>query len=157
MKDSFTSLASGLAKATKKGASNGNPNAGSLFKEMVGLPVHVVEGVTGTIGQITEYLRVAEQENTKRTEILAKRDVALATVRAQRDSFMKLMHYTFQERAAVIQKQFEALDHALANNNAEIVTASLNAMVSVIKTSPFKDAQEMHKALGSKDFVVRLE
>lgn len=128
-----------------------------MFKEMAGLPIHVVEGVTGTIGQISEYLRVAEQEKTKRTDILAKRDVALATVRAQRDSFIKLMHYTFQERAAVIQKQFEALDYALANNNAEIVSASLNAMVNVIKASPFKNAQEMHNALGNKDFVVRLE
>ena len=68
-----------------------------------------------------------------------------------------LINRTFDERGQVLAKQFEALDHALANGNTELVQASLNGMVAVIQTSPFKTVQEMQQALGTKDFVVRLE
>lgn len=130
---------------------------GNIFKNTGALPVHVVNGVTDLVTSVTDYLVFAEQEETKRTEITAQRDVTLSAIRSQRETISELMKYTFQERAAVLEKQFEVLDYALANGNVEMVSSSLNAMVNVIQTSPFKSVQEMQQALGSKDFVLRLE
>lgn len=142
-------------KSTEK--ENSDSGANSIIKSLAGLPAHVATGMTDVVGQVTDYLKVAEQEQTKRTEINARRDAALATIQGQRDNISELLRYTFQERASVLQKQFEALDYALANNQPELVSASLKSMVSVIQSSPFKTIQEMQQALGSKDFVVRLE
>lgn len=159
MKDTFGGLVSAFGSFGVKSKKNSGRAAPvqDLIKSMAKLPPNVTEGVTNTISQITDYLSVAEQEKTKRTEIIAKRDIALAAMQNQRDAFMEMMRLTFQERAAVLQKQFEALDYALANGNVEAISASLNAMVSIIQTSPFKNVQEMQKSLGSQDFVIRLE
>jgi len=165
MKNNFSSIVPGFNKllknssesSEKRGRIEKDDGLGALVKNMSGLPVHVVDGVKDVITNVTDYLVIAEQEETKRTEITAKRDVALASIRSQREAFSELMQYTFQERAAVLQKQFEALDLAMASGNAEIANSSLNAMVSIIQTSPFKNIQDMQQALGNKDFVVRLE
>jgi hypothetical protein len=129
----------------------------TVVKSMAGLPAHVVDGVTNVVSSVTDYMKVAEQEETKRTEIRARRDVALATIQAQRDTVMEMIRYTFQERALVLQKHFDVLDKALASGQTELVHTSLTGMVAVIQSSPFKNVQEMQQALGSKDFVVRLE
>jgi len=129
----------------------------TVAKSMAGLPAHVVDGVTNVVSSITDYMKVAEQEETKRTEIRAKRDVALAAIQAQRDTVMEMIRYTFQERAMVLQKHFEVLDKALAAGQTDLVHTSLSGMVTVIQSSPFKNMREMQQALGSKDFTIRLE
>jgi hypothetical protein len=131
--------------------------AGDVVRAMAGLPTHVVDGVTGIVDNVTDYLKVSEYEQTKRADIAARRDVALATIQAQRENISELIRYTFQERAAVLQKQFDALDKALAGGNVELVHAALNSMVAVIQSSPFKNVQELQKSLGSKEFTIRLE
>jgi hypothetical protein len=164
MKKLFGNLVSNFGKMQKVSAVSSSPKTNNtagdltgLTKSLSGLPTHVVEGVNEVVNNITDYLKVAEQEKTKRTDITAKRDVALASIRSQRKMFSELMQYTFQERAAAIQKQFEILDLAMEKGDASIIGTTLNSMVSVIQSSPFKNVQEMQQALGNKDFVIRLE
>ncbi|KHO63569.1 hypothetical protein [Pseudomonas flexibilis] len=160
MKELFMSAGKFFAAAGSKKSGKGAPTSSSatdLAKAMSGLPVHVVSGVTDLVGQVTDYLKIAEQEQTRRTDIIAKRDVALAAMQHQREIMSEMIRFTFQERAAVLQKQFQALDQALAENRPELVNAALNSMVNVIQSSPFKSVQEMQQALGTKDFVIRLE
>lgn len=121
------------------------------------LPLPIIDGVVDIVNEVTDYLKLAEIETTKRTEITARRDVALAAIQAQRETITQLLAYTFQERAAVIQKQFETLDQAIASGDTALAAQSLNSMVSVLQTSPFKSVQEMQSMLGNKDFVVRFE
>ena len=83
--------------------------------------------------------------------------MALASIQAQRETISELIQFTFQERAATLQKQFDVLDQAMAQGNAAIVDSSLKSMVAVIQSSPFKSIQEMQQSLANKDFVIRLE
>ena len=147
---------SNLPVPAKQG-SKGNPPIDSAIKNLSKVPVPIVDGVKEVLNGITDYLKVAEVEQTKRVDILAKRDIALHQLHNQRAAFEQLMRFTFQERAVVLQKQLETLDFAMENGNVEVIKAALDSMVSVIQTSPFRDVQEMQAALGSKDFVVRLE
>lgn len=163
MKNSFNSLVTGFSKmknpaqTTKSSAQNAATDLPGLVKSLGGLPAHVVDGVKGMVSDVTDYLKVAQQEETKRTEITAKRDVALASIQAQRETISELIQFTFQERAATLQKQFDVLDQAMAQGNAAIVDSSLKSMVAVIQSSPFKSIQEMQQSLANKDFVIRLE
>ncbi|MCX9157904.1 hypothetical protein OPU71_17405 [Niveibacterium sp. 24ML] len=152
-----------LLSLTKKGNAIPNTNRGekpilpAVLKALEKAPTHVVDGVTNVFSQVTDYLQTAEVETTKRTEIAAKRDVAIEALQNQRTAFELLMKLTFQERAAVIQKQFDVLDRAMASGDVSTVKSALDGMVAVIQSSPFKSIQEMQMAMGSKDFVVRLE
>ncbi len=145
-------------KLTKAGKSTDIATVtGDVVRAMAGLPAHVVDSVTGIVSDVTDYLKVSEYEQTKRADITARRDIALATIQAQRETISELICYTFDERAAVLQRQFDTLDKALASGNVELVHVALNSMVTVIQSSPFKNVQELQKSLGSKDFMIRLE
>lgn len=163
MKDAFNNLIAGFNKIKKPASTTnatsprGAADLSGMLGGLSGLPTHVVDGVTDVVSNITDYLKVAEQEETRRTDIVAKRDVALATIQLQRAMISELMQYTFQERAVTLQKQFDILDQAMLQGNVAIVDASLKSMVAVIQSSPFKSIQEMQKSLGNKDFVIRLE
>lgn len=129
----------------------------AIVREGSAVPVTVADALQNVVGKVHDYLVTAQQEQTKRADIARQRDIAIASIEAQRAAFSELLKYTFEERAMVLGKQFEALDQALASGNVEVVQASLNSMVAIIQTSPFRTVQEMQQALGSKDFVVRLE
>lgn len=146
-----------LTKDINLSAAKNGSSVDSAIKNLSKVPVPIVDGVKEMLNGITDYLKVAEVEQTKRVDVLAKRDVALQTLHNQRAAFEQLMKFTFQERAVVLQKQLDTLDFAMSNGSVEIIKAALDGMVSVIQTSPFKNIQEMQVALGSKDFVVRLE
>lgn len=156
----FGALAKNAQKSSLVPTKGSNTNSALPEINMAHLknvPVPIVDGVKDVFGCITDYLKVAEVEQTKRVDILAKRDVALQQLKNQRRVFEQLMQFTFQERAVVLQKQLDTLDSAMASGDLEVIKAALGGMVSVIETSPFKNIQDMQIALGSKDFVVRLE
>jgi hypothetical protein len=160
----FIKMASGFLKLKKNASTvidaskaEKSNNTEIIAKTLGGLPLHVVEGVTNIVTNVTDYLKIAEFEQTKREGIRAQRDVALAELQNRRADFSEMLKYTFQERAIVLQKQFDTLDHALNSGDVVLIQASLQAMVNVIQTSPFKDIAEMQKQLSSKDFVLRLE
>lgn len=144
----------GGSASRSRGSAEGIP---SILKALDKVPVHVSQGVTAVLSEFTDYLKIAEVETTKRADILARRDVALLGLQNQRAAFEQLMTLTFQERAAVIQKQFDVLDIAMQKGDLTTIKNALDGMVSVIQSSPFKSVSEMQAALGSKDFVVRLE
>lgn len=120
-------------------------------------PTVFIEGLNRLTTSVTDYLTVAQQESTKRAAIAAHRDVALAEISAQRENISELMRFTFQERAAVIERHFAALDQALAAGDASLAQSALQGMVQIVQSSPFKSIQEMQSAMQSKDFVMRLE
>jgi len=144
-------------KPVGKSAGKSGGGAVDLVKSMSGLPSHLTLGVQDVVASVTDYLKVAEQQQTRRAEITAQKDVAIATIEAQRACFSQLLDYTFKERASVLGQQFKALDHALHSGNAELAATALQQMVAVIQTSPFRSMQEMQSAMGQKDFVVRLD
>lgn len=125
--------------------------------DIASLPPHVFTGASDIVAQVTNYLSLAQQEKTKRADITARRDVALASIQAQRDVIMQAMDRTFQERAAVLQGQLNALEFAVREGNVDIVGLSLQSMIHVIQTSPFKSVGELKQLLSNKDSVLRLD
>lgn len=142
-----------------KGKASGSKQIGmdKIIKSLDKVPLHVAEGVTSVISDVTDYLRLVETESTKRVGIIAKRDVALTELKNKRDLFEQLMRHTFEERAAVLSKQFQVLDRAMESGDTVIVKNALDSMVNVIQSSPFKSIQEMQVALSNKEHTIKLE
>lgn len=152
MANKLVSMITSLGAAKTK-----KPKTEDIQTVLSNVPLDAVQGVKHVFDNVVEYLKVSELEKTNRAGIEARKTVALEQIRSQRDTINQLINRTFDERGQVLAKQFAALDHALVSGNVEVVQASLQGMVAVIQTSPFKTVQEMQQALGTKDFVVRLE
>lgn len=96
---------------------------------------------------------VAEQE-TKREEIRAQRDVAIERIHAMSDNIKLYLEKTFDERSTIFAKQFECVDAALRDGNTEMLAMTLNSINSLAASSPFKnlaDINQVQQALSDGD------
>lgn len=116
------------------------------------LPISSLSTLQEMVKDVSDYLKVAEVEETKRTDIRARSDVALEAVRSRRDMIMKAMEHTFGERAAVLNKQFDVLDQALASGNAQLAIQSMNSMTDLVKSSPLRALQDVQLSLEKGSF-----
>ncbi len=86
-----------------------------------------------------ECKRDCEAEKTKREEIRAKRDVAVAAIDAQRELLQSFFAARFSERKHVLDGFFGLMHHAVeSKDNAQLDTA-LKGILGVLEDSPLKD------------------
>ena len=108
--------------------------------------------ILGEVAQNT--VRFAEEQETKREEIRAMRDTAIAQINAMKECVQTYLEKTFDERSAIFAKQFEVVDAALLSGNSEMLASSLNSINALATSSPFKnlaDITAVQKSLTSSD------
>jgi len=91
----------------------------------------------------TEYVQIAEHERTKRGEIEAWEQTTLAKINAQRDLLIAYLDRSFDERARNFQALFNGVDQAIAAGNHEQLALTLNSIVDLAKSSPFKELADL--------------
>ena len=97
-----------------------------------------------TLAQVSnETIKYVAEQETKREEIRAERDVAIARINAMSDSIKLYLEKTFDERSAIFSKQFEAVDEALRTGNTEMLALTLNSINSLAASSPFKNLADI--------------
>jgi ribonucleotide reductase alpha subunit len=111
--------------------------------EVVGKEIGVLATPTESLQQIvlayTEYLKIAEQERTKRREIEAWEKETIAKIDATRDLLMKYLDRSFDERADNFRDLFNVVDRAIAADNNEQLALALDSITEIAKSSPFKE------------------
>lgn len=99
-------------------------------------------------------IKYAEEQETKREEIRAMRDTAIAQINAMKECVQAYLEQTFDERSAIFAKQFEAVDSALTSGDNEMLAESLNSINALAASSPFKnlaDIRSVQQSLISSD------
>ena len=107
----------------------------------------------------TEYLRIAEEEKTKRRGIEAWEQVTLAEMKAKRDFLVGYLEHSFDERAKNFQALFQTVDQAMSSGDNQQLGLALNAIVELAKSNPFKDLADLSTvkaALNDPDHVWEL-
>jgi len=102
----------------------------------------------------TEYLKVAEEEKTKRCDIKAREKVDVAEIQAKRDLLIGYFERSFDERAKNFQVLFQAVDRAMTSGDNQQLGLALHAITDLAKSSPFKDLASLsgvQAALGDPD------
>lgn len=111
--------------------------------EVVGKEVGVLASPTESLQQIvlayTDYLKIAEQERTKRREIEAWEKETIAKINATRDLLMEYLDRSFDERADNFRDLFNVVDRAIAADNNEQLALALHSITEIAKSSPFKE------------------
>ena len=114
-----------------------------------------VERVLRILGEVAQdTIKYAEEQETKREEIRAMRDTAIAQISAMKECVQTYLEKTFDERSAVFAKQFEVVDAALLSGDNEMLASSLNSINALAASSPFKnlaDIASVQKSLSSSD------
>jgi hypothetical protein len=107
----------------------------------------------------TEYLKIAEEEKTKRREIEKWEKITLAEIKAKRDLLIGYLERSFDERSKNFQALFQTVDQAMLSGNNQQLGLTLHAIVELAQSSPFRDLAELSAvkvALNDPDHVWEL-
>lgn len=121
---------------------------------MVSLPTDVV---TEVIHAVSECKKIEEIEVTKREQIRAVRDVAIAKIRNAREILEKVVDRTFDERSNVLDAQLKAMESALEMGNMQALNSTLSAMVSILQVNPIGNIAEVSRQIANQQYVLTLD
>ncbi|MDZ8106621.1 MAG: hypothetical protein RM338_13515 [Nostoc sp. DedQUE12a] len=99
----------------------------------------------------TDYLKVAEEEQTKRRNIDAWEKETITKINAQRDLLMAYLDRSFDERAKNFHALFAVVDNAIASGNNEQLALTLNSITEIAKSSPFKELANLASVRAALD------
>lgn len=103
------------------------------------------------VSACTDYLKIAEQEKTKRCEIDAWEKEAIAKINTQRDLLIAYLDRSFDERAENFRALFNVVDKAMSSNNNEQLALTLNSITEIAKSSPFKELANLTSVRAALD------
>lgn len=121
---------------------------GAMTPQQAMLAVQTLQNVA------IETIKYTEEQKTRREEIRAMKDVAIARIQSMRECVQDYLNKTFDERSEIFAKQFDCVDAALKSGDNEPLTVSLNSINSLAASSPFKnlaDLAQVQKSLISSD------
>lgn len=107
----------------------------------------------------TNYLRISEEEKTKRREIEAWEKATLAEIKAKQDILIGYLEHSFDERAKNFQLLFQRVDQSMISGDNQQLALVLHTIVELAKSSPFKDLADLSTvqlALNNPDHVWEL-
>jgi hypothetical protein len=103
------------------------------------------------VSAYTDYLKVAEQEQTNRREISAWEKETITRINAQRELLMAYLDQSFDERANNFQALFSIVDGAITSGNNEQLSLALNSITEIAKSSPFKEIASLTSIRAALD------
>ncbi|MCA1941725.1 MAG: hypothetical protein LDL26_12085 [Caenispirillum bisanense] len=112
----------------------------------------VAQAAVDVVTACAELARVVKEENTKRIEICAKRDVLVEKIQADRTVLVEFLTRSFEQQGKALDGLFERLDTALAANDPDLVGPILASIVETVKTSPLGDMQTLDQRMKDNTF-----
>lgn len=105
-------------------------------------PAMVVDTFNLVLTSANEWVRVINQEKTKREEIRVWEQSQLEIIHVQRDFLLTALDKTFDERRENFRRLFDNLDEVLVSDREDAgaqVSEILGSITALAQTSPFKD------------------
>lgn len=99
----------------------------------------LAECLNELISTYVEYQKVAQEERTKRRDIEAWEKATIAKINAQRDLLILYLDRSFDERANNFSALFRVVDRAIDIGDNELLTATLNRITEIAKSSPLQE------------------
>jgi ribonucleotide reductase alpha subunit len=113
--------------------------------------INPAECLQQMVSAYTEYKIIAEQEQTKRREIDAWEKETITKINAQRELLMAYLDRSFDERAENFRALFAVVDKAIASGNNDQLALTLNSIIEIAKSSPFKDLANLASVRSALD------
>jgi hypothetical protein len=101
--------------------------------------------INDIISQGQKYLKVVEEEQTKREEIQAWKEKILAEINFNRELVIGYLDRSFDERSQNFQSLFKTVDRAIFTEDNYQLSLTLDAIVQLANSSPFQDLSDLSK------------
>ncbi|MGY1621056.1 hypothetical protein ACI789_02520 [Geodermatophilus sp. SYSU D00965] len=121
--------------------------------------VDALSALNNVVDGTLEFLRVREEERTKRANIDAYATVEVTRIKEAGAFLKQYFEHVFAERSRTIDGLFEHLDDAMTRGDGTAATAALQGIVDLAKSSPLADIGDLtqvRKALDDPDHVWEL-
>ncbi|MDO9213177.1 MAG: hypothetical protein Q7U23_05010 [Methylococcales bacterium] len=86
---------------------------------------------------------ISEQEQTKRENIRAYRDINVKAIEENSVILKDYLEKTFAERAYAIQEMFDRLDKGIESGDTQLMALTIGAIVDITKQSPLEAAKQL--------------
>ena len=138
------------------------PVEGVVLPPMAGSALRAVDAL-GALNNVVDgtldYLRLREEEETKRAKIDAYATVEVARIQQASSLLKQYFEQVFAERSTTIDGLFRHLDNAMASGDAAASAAAVQGIVDLAKSSPLADIgdlSQVREALDDPDHVWEL-
>lgn len=118
------------------------PAAGAAVKS-----VSLGQVLSQVVDAADQWVKVIQEESTRREEIRSWEATERERIVAQRDVLLRGLELTHDERRENFRLLFDNLDVAMRSNDSATAASLLDSITELAKSSPFKD-------LGNVEFVV---
>ena len=120
-----------------------------VLAELGGKAIENVEGISRLVQGVkfaAEAIREIAVRKTEQTRVRVSADVEIERIHAVRDVMLSYLDRSFDERRKNFDALFTRLDAVIAAGNIEVVAQTLDALVELAKSSPFKDLTDVATA-----------
>jgi hypothetical protein len=118
--------------------------------------VNALDALTSMVNSTTEYLRIKEEETTKRDRLQTYAELEMQKIRAAESILSDYFGQVFRERRQVVDDLLARYDAAVEQGDSRLAQTALQGIVDVAKDSPLKDLGdlgEIRKALDDQSHV----
>lgn len=115
------------------------------------------DAVKAVIRAVQECKKIEQNEATKREQIRADRDAAIAKIKNAREIIEKIVDRTFDERKIVLKTQLKEMETALRTGNIQALNCSLNAMAAVLQVDPIENIVEISRKIANNEYTLTLD
>lgn len=104
-----------------------------------------VKAAVEALREVSRAVQAVARERTRQAEIRAESEAELARIAAQRDIILSYLDRSFDERRTNFDELFRRIDRGIEEGRLEVVAASLDALVKLADSSPFKALGDLSK------------
>lgn len=110
----------------------------------------LIPTIPGVIKSIADCVSYCQKQETIRTEINAKRDVALQLIKSRHESIEHLLNQKFGERERLFDRYFQIAQSALESGNDEILKDVLQSILAVYGSEVTSGTENINQLLDFK-------
>lgn len=110
----------------------------------------LIPTIPGVIKSIADCVSYCQKQETIRTEINAKRDVALQLIKSRHESLEHLLNQKFGERERLFDRYFQIAQSALKSGNDEILKDVLQSILAVYGSEVTSGTENINQLLDFK-------
>lgn len=110
----------------------------------------IIPTIPGVIKSIADCVSYCQKQETIRTEINAKRDVAVSMIKARHESLEHLLSQRFTERDRLFDRYFQMAQSALESGNDEILKDVLQSILAVYGSEVTSGTENINQLLDFK-------
>ena len=110
----------------------------------------LIPTIPGVIKSIADCVSYCQKQETIRTDINAKRDVAVSMIKARHESLEHLLSQRFTERERLFDRYFQMAQSALESGNDEILKDVLQSILAVYGSEVTSGLENINQLLDFK-------